>query len=130
MAVDSKSSLSAGEIIRAVLTEDPEVSRRAGDVYPVVEDRADLPYIVYRRAGLEQTPVKGQRGSDTVLMEILCFTKGYTEGVELAEAVRDALDGVQAEHEDLVIRSCTLTDSEENWYDDAYVQQLIFNCKM
>lgn len=126
----SKSSLSAGEIIRAVLTEDPEVSRRAGDVYPVVEDRADLPYIVYRRAGLEQTPVKKQRGSDTVLMEILCFTKGYTEGVELAEAVRNALDGVQAEHEGLVIRSCTLTDSEETWYDDAYVQQLIFNCKM
>lgn len=126
----SKSSFSAGEIIYAVLTKNPEVSKLAGDIYPVVEDRADLPYIVYRRIGLEQTPVKSQRGSDSVAIEILCFTKGYTEGVRLAEAVRGALDGMQMSHEDLTIRACTLTDSEETWYDDAYVQQLIFNCKM
>lgn len=126
----SKSSLSAGEVIYAVLTENPEVSKLAGDIYPVVEDRADLPYIVYRRIGLEQTPVKSRRGSDNVAIEILCFTKGYTEGVKLAEAVRGALDGMQMSHEGLVISACTLTDSEETWYDDAYVQQLIFNCIM
>ncbi len=40
MAV-SRSSLSAGEIIRAVLVEDPEVSARTGKVYPVVEDSAN-----------------------------------------------------------------------------------------
>ena len=92
MAV-SKSSLSAGEIIRAILIEDSEVMARAKKVFPVVEDSAELPYIVYRRTQLVQTPVKGQRGADTVGIEILCYTAGYTEGVELAEAVRDALDG-------------------------------------
>lgn len=129
MAV-SKSSLSAGEIICAVLSENAEVSARAQKVYPVVEDSATLPYIVYRRTSLENGKVKNQRGNDTVLIEVLCFTEGYTEGVELAEAVRDALDGMQAEHEGLVMRSCTLEDSEESWQDDAYVQQLIFNVKM
>lgn len=129
MAV-SKSSLSAGEIINAVLTNDAEVSARAGNIYPVVEDKADLPYIVYRRVQLEQGQVKGQRGNDTVGIEILCYTKGYTEGVELAEAVRDALDGKQAEHEGLVMRSCHLADSEEAWQDDAYVQQLVFSVKI
>ena len=89
MAV-SKSSLSAGEIIRAVLTSDPEVTARAKKVYPVVEDTAELPYVVYRRTQLEQGQVKGRRGNDNVTIEVLCYTKGYTEGVELAEAVRDA----------------------------------------
>ncbi len=126
----NKTSLSAGEIIRAVLAEDPEVSLRATDIYPVVEDRADLPYIVYRRVALDHNPVKSGPGSDTVTIEILCFTQGYTEGVELAEAVRDALDGVQAEHRGMVIRSCTLADSAEDWEDDAYIQQLTFNCKI
>lgn len=129
MAV-SKSSLSAGEIIRAVLTSDPEVTARAKKVYPVVEDTAELPYIVYRRTQLEQGQVKGRRGNDTVTIEVLCYTKGYTEGVELAEAVRDALDNKTAESDGLVMRSCYLTDSEEAWQDDAYLQVLVFNVKM
>lgn len=129
MAV-SKSSLSAGEIIRAVLTENTEVAARTSKVYPVVEDTAELPYIVYRRVSLEKGLVKNQRGNDAVTIEIQCYTKGYTEGVELAEAVRDALDGVRAEHNGLVMRACDLADSEEAWIDDAYVQSLVFNCKM
>lgn len=129
MAV-SKSSLSAGEIIRAILIADTEVSTRAKKVFPVVEDSAELPYIVYRRTQLEQDPVKGKRGADTVGIEVLCYTAGYTEGVELAEAVRDALDGKQGESDGLVMRSCYLSDSEEAWQDDAYVQQLVFNVKI
>lgn len=129
MAV-SKSSLSAGEIIRAVLTSDPEVTARAKKVYPVVEDTAELPYVVYRRTQLEQGQVKGRRGNDNVTIEVLCYTKGYTEGVELAEAVRDALDNKTAESDGLVMRSCYLTDSEEAWQDDAYLQVLVFNIKM
>lgn len=129
MAV-SKSSLSAGEIIRAMLIEDSEVMARANKVFPVVEDSAELPYIVYRRTQLEQDPTKRGRGADTVGIEILCYTKGYTEGVELAEAVRGALDGAQGESDGLVMRSCYLADSEEAWQDDAYVQQLVFNVKI
>lgn len=129
MAV-SKTSLSAGEIIRAILANDAEVTARANKIYPVVEDRADLPYIVYRRTQLKQDLTKGGRGADTVGIEILCYTKQYTEGVELAEAVRDALDGAQGETDGLVMRSCYLEDSEEAWQDDAYVQQLVFNVKI
>lgn len=129
MAVN-RTSLSAGEIIRAILIEDSEVMARANKVFPVVEDSAELPYIVYRRTQLEQDPTKGRRGADMVGIEILCYTKGYTEGVELAEAVRGALDGVQGESDGLVMRSCYLSDSEEAWQDDAYVQQLVFNVKI
>lgn len=129
MAV-SKSSLSAGEIIRAILIADSEVSARAKKIFPVVEDSAELPYIIYRRTQLKQEPVKGRRGADTVGIEVLCYTKDYTPGVELAEAVRGALDGAQGESDGLVMRSCYLEDSEEAWQDDAYVQQLVFNVKI
>ena len=126
----SKSSLSAGEIIRDILVNNAEVAARAKKVFPVVEDSAELPYIVYRRTQLEQEPAKGRRGADTVGIEILCYTQHYTEGVELAEAVRDALDGAQGEKDGLVMRSCYLADSEEAWQDDAYIQQLVFNVKI
>ena len=129
MAV-SKTSLSAGEIIRSILISDSEVSARVKKIFPVVEDSAELPYIVYRRAQLEQTTVKSGRGADTVGMEILCYTEHYTDGVELAESVRGALDGAQGEVNGLVMRSCYLADSEESWQDDAYIQQLMFNIKI
>lgn len=129
MAV-SKSSLSAGELIYAVLAEDPEVSKRVNKVYPVIDDEAELPYIIYRRTQLEKSPVKSERGADTVTIEVQCFTKDYADGVELAEAVRDALDGMQINHEGLVMRACDLVDSAEDWADDAYVQSLAFACKM
>lgn len=130
MAV-SKSSLSGGEIIRSVLMASSEVVSRANKIYPVVEDSAQLPYITYRRTSLQHTPIKGQRGSDTVGIEVLCFTANYAAGIELAEAVRDALDGMDSEEANGVrIRSCYLTDSEEAWQDDAYVQQLVFEIKI
>lgn len=129
MAVN-RTSLSAGEIIRAVLVADPEVSVRTTKIYPVVTDEAKLPYIVYRRTQLDNVAVKGKPGADTVGIEIICYTEQYTQGVELAEAVRAALAGKQAEIDGLVMRSCHLTDSEEAWQDDAYVQQLVFTIKL
>lgn len=122
--------MSAGEIIRSILMADDEVAARIKKIFPVVSDSAELPYIVYRRAQLEQTPVKTGRGADTVGIEVLCYTEHYTEGVELAEAVRNALDGAQGEAGGLVMRSCYLADSEESWQDDAYIQQLMFNVKI
>lgn len=126
----NKTSLSAGEIIREILSSDPEVAARTNKIFPVAVDNADLPYVLYRRVQLEQVPVKDRRGADTVGIEVMCYTSQYTEGVELAEAVRAALDGRQAALDGLRMRSCFLSDSEEAWQDDAYVQQLIFTAKI
>ena len=130
-----KTCLSAGEVIRAALTEDNEVSGRVTGIYPIAADNAELPYITFRRTGhghrtgYKQTPVKGRPGSETVHIEVACAAASYIESVEMAEAVRAALDYVQAEHEGLVIRSCTLVDSSESRETDAYIQRLVFECK-
>jgi hypothetical protein len=125
----NKTSLSAGEIIRTVLTSDETVMGIVTKVFPVATDEAKLPYVMYRRAHMEQVPTKGI-GADTVGIEVTCYAEQYTQSVELAEAVRAALDGKQASIDGLSMRSCHLTDSEEAWEDDAYVQQLIFTIKI
>lgn len=126
-----KTSLSAGAIIRAVLLEDPDVAARTNKVFPVATDSAELPYILYRRTSLSPTPRKsGPPGADEIQIEVLCFTERYGESVELAEAVRAALDHVDTEHDGLRMRSCYLLDSEEAYQDDAFVQQLVFSARM
>lgn len=126
-----KTSLSAGAVIRAVLLADTGVAARVNKIFPIVTDSAELPYILYRRAKLVPNPQKqGQPGADTVEMEVQCYTEKYAEGVELAEAVRAALDYKAAEHEGQRLRSCCLIDSEEIYMDDAFVQHLVFNIKI
>ena len=133
MAVN-KTSLSAGVLIRELLLDSAEVTARTNKVYPVATDKAELPYILYRRASMEQNPQKtGNPGADTVQMEVICFAADYDDCLELAEAVRGALDNkrdMQTDDETLTMRSCLLVDSEEAWQDDAYVQQLIFNVRV
>lgn len=125
MAVN-KTSLSVGEIIYDVLTNDAEVMARANKVFPVVTDKATLPYVAYRRSRLEHNPAKGTQGADTVQIDVLCFAAKYGDGVQLAEAVRQALDGKQATKDTLIMRSCTIAGGEEYYENDAYVQELSF----
>lgn len=126
-----KTSLSAGSIIRDILLSNEEVKRRTNKVFPIVIDNAQLPYILYRRAALAHNPTKqGMPGADTVTMEVVCYTAKYAEGVELAEAVRQALDYASGEHDGVKMRSCMLADSEEGYEDDAFVQQLVYQVRI
>lgn len=129
MAVN-KTSLSVGEIIYDVLTNDAEVMARANKVFPVVTDKATLPYVAYRRSRLEHNPAKGTQGADTVQIDVLCFSAKYGDGVQLAEAVRQALDGKQATKDTLIMRSCTIAGGEEYYENDAYIQELNFTIKV
>lgn len=129
MAVN-KTSLSVGEIIYDVLTNDAEVMARTNKVFPVVTDKATLPYVAYRRSRLEHNPAKGTQGADTVQIDVLCFAAKYGDGVQLAEAVRQALDGKQATKDTLIMRSCTIAGGEEYYENDAYIQELNFIIKV
>jgi len=126
-----RTSLSAGAVIRDMLLSDEEVRRRTSKVFPIVIDQAQLPYILYRRAALQHNPTKtGAPGADAVTMEVVCYTAKYAEGVELAEAVRSALDNRQGESQGVRMRSCTLVDSEEGYEDDAFSQLLVFQVRI
>lgn len=125
----NRTSLSAGEIIHAILSEDEDVTSITKKIFPVVIDSATLPYILYRRTSMQNLTMKGST-ADSSDIEILCFADSYEKSIELAESVRHSLDHQQAESDGLVMRSCDLTDAEESWQDDAYVQKLIFTIKI
>ncbi len=123
-------SLSAGLIINDILSNDEAVQAIVTDVFPIVSDEAKLPYIAYRRINYDQDPVKSGYGADTIQVEVSCYAEKYAESVELAEAVRAALDGAQKGVDDVMMRSCYLSSSSEDWENDAFVQSLIFTIKI
>lgn len=129
MDATKKTSLSAGQLIRAILLKSEDVTAITENVFPVYRKRADLPYILYGRRTLDPTQTKS-KAADTVEIEIDCYTEDYDQGIELAEAVREALDHVEGEDGELSMHSCSMTDAGEMFEADAYVQSLVFNMKI
>lgn len=131
MAQNRKTVLSAASLIGEVLEEDPGVKSLAKMVYPVIApEKAQCPYIVYRRVKFNAIPANGAPQADTALIVVICCTAGYAQGVQLAEAVREALDCTQISNEDLTMRSCRLTDASEDYIDGTHVQSLTFTVKI
>lgn len=124
-----KTSLSIGEILYKVLTEDEALKGKTTKVFPVVTDKAELPYIAYKLSGLEPQPVKTYANADTVTVEIMCLSADHDECVSLSELVRAALDKRQEEVSGLMMRSCTLKDVNESWQDDAYAMTQTYEIK-
>ena len=127
----AETSLSAGAVIRNILVNDEDVMAIAKKVFPVVVDSATLPYVAYRRSHLEHNPSKaGSPGADTVQIDVNCYASTYQESIELAEAVRAALDYANGGTDDMHMRSCRLSDASEAYEDDAFVQSLMFEVRI
>ena len=123
-----RTALSAGIIIRDILANSETVG--TDKIYPVVSDNATTPYIVYRRISAQSVPTRAASGADAVTVEILCMDPDYSGSVELAEAVRAALEYAELERGGLTMRGCMLEDSEELWQDDTFIQRLIFRVRI
>lgn len=113
---EKRSVLSAGELLRDILTQNPEVRKITTRVFEVaspVEER--LPYITIRLSKYEGITVKQGRGVETAIFEVALWTGTAESSRALAEAVRNALDGVGAIN-DLGpdIHRCTLADASQN----------------
>lgn len=120
-------------LIAELLEGDPGVQQLARMCYPIIApEKAVCPYIVYRRAGVGTTPTKLQGHADSASIEVMCCGKTYAQSVELAEAVREALDGIQAISDDgtISMRSCLLSDAKEEWDSDTYIQTLTFTARI
>lgn len=136
MAQDSinRTVLSAGIMINTMLAQNTEVmAMTGGRIYAVIApEDAVLPYIVYGRDSLETNPNKSGRPADGANIGLACYAADYVESVNLAEAVRSALDcqsGAWREDENsrpIIMRQCLLTASSEDIGVDAYIQDLNF----
>lgn len=129
-----KSSVSVGLIVRKLLVGNAAVKERVNKVFPVAVDKAELPYVLYRKAGYSEQGVKkgGLSGAETVIVEVVALAATYEKSVEIAEAVRTALDGAHGRDEatGLTLRSSVMTDCEEGWENNAYLQDMTFEMRL
>ena len=121
-------SLQIGKAIYHILSNDTDVVDRVQNkIYPLIADvDTTFPFIIYKRTGITPADSKDRFiYSEDIYVDIVIASDKYNESIEIADLVRIALlkggyDG---------IKDINLTDADEDYIEDTFIQNLTFKIK-
>lgn len=110
-----------GSELRKLLMADSKIVSKLSDkIFPLVANAGTLfPFLVYRRSAYRPASNKDYQ-SEIVSIEIAIATVKYEEGVDIADAVADALSGKQTD----IIEDIEITNIYEEFTDDTFIQKI------
>lgn len=99
--------------------------------FPIIaEQGTPQPFAVYRRTGVTLPYTKDRYNYEEVASyEVIITASTYPECVRLAQDVKARLDGLRGEWEGNHITEIKLTNTDEDWHNDGYIQRLYFTIK-
>lgn len=125
------STISFAKAINKLLSTDNIKSVVSNKVYPLIASlNTTFPYIVFQRTS---TPYDSKDNvyQDSINIEIIAVSDNYDKSLELAELIRNELEGKRnITIEEFRISSIKLVDSSESYSNDAYLQSLTFNFRI
>lgn len=97
----------------------------------IAEAETKYPYAVITRTRINSTNDNKDFNTDEIGFNIRIWSDKYDEAVEIADAMRAALEGRVIETDDNeIIDSITLTSSSESWTGDAYLESIDFTAEI
>ena len=122
-------SIQIGKLIKAALATNEGLTNLIGDkVFPIVsKEGTSYPFVVYRRAGITPSYTKDGRASELATVEILVADNNYTRSVEIADSIRDTIDGRGMTYSGMTVSQVQLVSADEEFVEDTYIQGLTFN---
>ncbi len=120
------SGISILKKVRAIIQED-EILRKLIDtrIFPLIaEEQTKFPFVVMRRMNIGPVYTKDTFLRDEVAFSVKVVSLSYENSINVAEAVREAICKAND------FKDIRLDDVSEEYTDDAYVQELIFNAKL
>ena len=133
-------SLLCSKYIQAILEENEEVNSILGTdnhkIFPLLQpDNLTFPFIVHSRNSLTTLYTKnlplGFGWTNEVIYVVTCVSNDYIQCLELANAVRHALEGYQWKDENIHIEPIQLQQvSEYTIDDDTFVEELQFRLQI
>jgi len=123
--------------VQKILEEDEEVQSILGidehKIFPLLQpDNLNFPFIVHSRTSLQVFYTKdisfGQFGwTNTMTYTVSCVSDNYIQALELANAVRHAMEAYRLRNDDINIHPIQLISASEYTIDNgAFVEELQF----
>ena len=97
------------------------------NIYPVdARLGTQFPFAVVSRTSM--SPANGKDGlyQDVVYFSVIVVDDTYSGSINIATAMRNALDRRAYQNEEASISQILLTNANENLYNDVFIQQLDF----
>ena len=105
-----------------------ELVNIVGDkIYPLVaESDTSYPFVVFKRTGITPEYSKDWLTMESVSVEIVCASDKYFQSVDMANLIREEMDGLRGGE----ILETKVDYITEDFIDDAYIQRIGFNFKV
>lgn len=118
-------ALSINKYIYNILTNDVQLSEMVGKkIYPVIaEENVTYPFVIFKRQAITPVYAKNSLQYDSCTFSVAVVTNTYIQTVEIAERVRTILECYDGD-----IKQVRLSSVNEEFLDDAYIQELTFEC--
>jgi hypothetical protein len=120
------SALSVTKHIYNILIQNEDIKSMVGNnIFPLVaEDNATFPFVIIKRNTVTPNYHKMGVAQDLSTVTIAIVTTAYAQSIEISEKVRSLLENYVGG----VFQRIRLQDVNEAYIDDAYVQELNFEC--
>ena len=125
-------ALDIGSLIKTLVGGMDGCSALRG-IYPLVAISANtpLPYLTYRRTGLEIGGDKDEAYRDGVItVELDVYASAYTQSLEIANAIVDGMPPGYVDTDGFKIASVRLSNAVEDFQDNVFAQFLTFNIEI
>ena len=98
-------------------------------IYPLVaENTTTFPFVTYYRDNISPISfTKDGYCQDEVYFTINVVSDHYTQTLEIANIIRKLMEGLRGDDN---IYDCHMTNIDENFVENSYVQTLQFQCKV
>lgn len=117
----------AGKYVRKFMIENNELTALipSSKIFPLVANAdTTYPFIVYSRNNLTPVYTKDHLSDNIVQFTIIVVSDEYVETLDIANAVRHALESYRYTDENITINPIKLESVVEETYDDAYIQRM------
>ena len=115
--------------IRRWLTQSPEVTAIVPptSIVPLVASPVSQPFITFQHGPIEPEYTKDGGIVDKVQVMIVCCSNDYEQSIDIAAAVRSAVEYQRFEDEDTYIPYIIVEEITEDVINDTYVQQILIS---
>lgn len=116
------------KLIYQILCSVDEITNIVGEnIFPLIaEADTQFPFIVYKRTNITPSYTKDFLAYDIVDYEIVCVSDKYSQTIDLADLVRDTIEGLH----NTQLLSSVVTYVTEDFLTDCYVQRIGFQFKV
>lgn len=126
-------NLQIGRVVRKLLLRHQPLADVVGNkVFPLVAEKGTtFPFIVYRRENATPSTNKDRLIYDIdSTVSIIVASDNYTNSIDIAECVIDALYIEKGYIEAMEILDIELINAEERYQEETFIQQLTYKIKI